>query len=102
MSEQLVRLRNTAGADECNARGKSYKVSKWGTFLVPEADLEPLLRIGGFHRAKSTDPSAINSTIEDVAEAAWHLPLGVVRNTLLAILRSPNSMSHLTQSISFS
>jgi hypothetical protein len=98
----LVRLRNSAGADECNCRGVSYRVSKWGTFLVPEADLEPLLRIGGFYRATPNDPSAINSTIEDCYEAAWHLPKGKTRDTLLAILRSPNSMNHLTQSLSFS
>jgi hypothetical protein len=35
-------------------------------------------------------------------EVAWHLPLGVARSTLLAILRSPNSMAHPIQSIAFS
>ena len=101
MSE-LVRLRGTAGADEVNARGVSYRVSKWGTVCVPAEDIVPLMKTGGFHRASPTDPSALNSTIEDVAEAAWHLPKGKVRDTLMAILRSPNSMAHLTQSISFS
>jgi hypothetical protein len=100
--DDLVRLRNTTGADECNARGKSYKVSKWGTFLVPAADLEPLLKVGGFHRASPNDPSAINSTIEDCYEAAWHLPPSKARATLLAILESPNSLNHLVQSIAFS
>jgi hypothetical protein len=97
-----VILRNYSGADECNARGVSYKVNRWGCVRVPEEDAGPLLKTGGFHRASENDPSALNSTLEDVAEVAWHLPKGKVRDTLMAILRSPNSMSHLTQSIAFS
>jgi hypothetical protein len=42
-----------------------------------------------------------HSTLSEVYEAAWALPKGKVRDTLMAILSSPNSMSHLTQSISF-
>jgi hypothetical protein len=101
MSEKMVRLRHS-NSDEINARGHSYRVSPWGTFLVPEDDLGPLLRVGGFSIAREDDPSALHSTVDDVREAAWHLPLGKARSTLLAILQSPNSLNHLIQSIAFS
>jgi hypothetical protein len=54
-----------------------------------------------FSSRKPNDPSAIHSTLADVEDVAWCLPAGKVRSTLLAILRSPNSMAHLVQSISF-
>jgi hypothetical protein len=98
----LVRLRGHFGQDECNARGVSYKVNNWGCVSVPAEDIGPLLKTGGFHVASADDDSADHLTLRECYEVAWHLPLGVVRDTLLAILRSPNSMSHLTQSISFS
>jgi hypothetical protein len=101
MSDDLVRLRGYFGQSEANTRGTLRPVSKWGTVCVPEEDVASLLRVGGFHIADEIDPSASNSTVEDVAEVAWHLPRSTVRSTLLAILRSPNSMSHLTQSIAF-
>jgi hypothetical protein len=97
-----VILRGLFGQDECNARGKSYRVNAWGCVRVPEEDVAPLILTGGFHRAVENDPTAPNSSLEDVASVAWHLPKGKVRSTLLAILSSPNSMSHLTQSIAFS
>jgi hypothetical protein len=101
MSGDLVRLRGLFGQDEVNARGKSYRVNAWGCVRVPEEDVAPLLKTGGFHRASENDPSALNSTLEDVASVAWHLQKGKVRSTLLAILASPNSANHLVQSIAF-
>jgi hypothetical protein len=98
----MIRLRGYFGQTEVNTRGTLRPVSKWGTVCVPEEDVAGLLRVGGFHVADENDPSASNSTLADVYEAAWALPLGKVRSTLLAILRSPNSMNHLTQSIAFS
>jgi hypothetical protein len=100
--DDLVRLRGLFGQEEVNARGKSYRVNAWGCVRVPKEDVAPLLKTGGFHRAIENDPTAPNSTLSDVAEVAWHLPKGKARATLLAILNSPNSMSHLTQSIAFS
>jgi hypothetical protein len=97
----LVRLRGLRGQDEVNARCVSYKVNQWGCVSVPAEDIGPLLKTGGFHVASVDDESADHSTLEDVASVAWHLPSSIVRSTLLAILRSPNSMSHLTQSIAF-
>jgi hypothetical protein len=97
----LVRLRGLRGQDEVNARCVSYKVNQWGCVSVPAEDIGPLLKTGGFHVASVDDESADHSTLLDVAEVAWHLPSSKVRSTLLAILRSPNSMSHLTQSIAF-
>jgi hypothetical protein len=97
----LVRLRGLRGQDEVNARCVSYKVNKWGCVSVPAEDIGPLLKTGGFAVATEDDDSADHSTLPDVAEVAWHLPSSIVRSTLLAILRSPNSMSHLTQSIAF-
>jgi hypothetical protein len=102
MSDDLVILRNYSGCDEVNDGGVSYLVIKWGCVLVPESAVSPLIRTGGFHRASPNDKSAINSSIEDVRETAWHLAPGKVRDTLLAILASPNSMNHLIQSIAFS
>jgi hypothetical protein len=101
MSEDLVRLRGAFGQDEVNARGKSFRVNQWGCVSVPAEDIGPLLKTGGFHVASEDDESADHSTLEDVASVAWHLPKSKVRSTLMAILRSPNSMNHLTQSIAF-
>jgi hypothetical protein len=101
MSEKLVRLRNYSGCDEVNDAGVSYKVL-WGIVTVPESAVAPLMLVGGFHRASPDDASAIHSTLDDVREAAWSLEPGKVRDTLLAILASPNSMGHLCQSILFS
>ncbi len=86
MTDDPVRLRNTAGADEVNARGVSYRVNKWGCVTVPAEDVAPLLRVGGFHRASPNDPSAIHSSIEECYEAAWHLPLGPTRDAVLSFL----------------
>jgi hypothetical protein len=97
----MIRLRASRGTDECNHNGVSYKVNKWGCVTVPADAVPPLLKVGGFSIASEDDDSADHSTIEDVAEVAWHLPSSTVRSTLLAILRSPNSMSHLTQAIAF-
>jgi hypothetical protein len=97
----LIRLRGYFGQSEVNTRGTLRPVSRWNTVCVPEEDVASLLRVGGFHIADENDPSASNSTVEDVAEVCWHLSPGKIRSTLLAILRSPNSMSHLTQSIAF-
>ena len=96
----VVILRTHSGADEVNARGVSYKV-RWGVVAVPAEDVGPLLQTGGFYRASEDDESGEHSTLDDVKAAAWSLPPGTVRSTLLAIFRSPNSMQHLTQSISF-
>jgi hypothetical protein len=97
----LVRLRGLRGQSEVNARGVAYIVNPWGCVSVPAEDVPPLLKVGGFHVANEKDAGADHSTIADVASVAWHLPSSKVRSTLLAILRSPNSMSHLTQSIAF-
>jgi hypothetical protein len=102
MTEEMIRLRNYSGCDEVNDGGKSYRVNRWGCVRVPEAAVAPLLRTGGFHVASPDDPSAQHSTIDDVREAAWSLPASKERATLLAILESPNSLSHLVQSIAFS
>jgi hypothetical protein len=99
--DDTVILRNYSGCEEVNDGGVSYRVNKWNCVRVPESAVAPLLKTGGFHRATPDDPGAINSTIEDVTEAAWHLAPGKVRETLMGILASPNSMSHLVQSISF-
>jgi hypothetical protein len=96
----LVRLRGLHGQDECNCRGVSYK-PRWGVVRVPAEDVGPLIHVGGFHLAHEADASAEHSTLEDVQAAAWSLPLGTARSTLLAILQSPNSLAHLCQSISF-
>jgi hypothetical protein len=100
MSEEMIRLRGVHGQDECNCRGVSYKV-RWGVVAVPAEDVGPLMKVGGFYPALPDDPSAQHSTIDDVREAAWSLPPSKARSTLLAILESPNSLAHLTQSISF-
>jgi hypothetical protein len=101
MTEEMIRLRNYSGATEVNHNGASYTVSPYGTVVVPESAVLGLTKTGGFHRASPNDVSAINSSLEDVAEVVWHLKPGKVRDTLMAILRSPNSLSHLTQTISF-
>jgi hypothetical protein len=100
MSE-IIRLRGLRGQTEVNAHGVAYVVNKWGCVSVPAEDVAPLLKTGGFHIASEDDDSADHSSLGDVLDVAWHLPSSTVRSTLLAILRSPNSMSHLTQSIAF-
>jgi hypothetical protein len=100
MTEEMIRLRSQQGADEVNCRGKSFKV-RWGIVTVPAEDVGPLMQVGGFHVAREDDASAEHSTLEDVEAAVWSLPLSKARFTLLAIVRSPNSLNHLIQSMSF-
>jgi hypothetical protein len=96
----LIRLISTRGSDEVNHAGVSYRVTQWNTVVVP-ADAVPSLTNGaGFYIADDYEELLRHSTIDELYEAAWALPLGKARSTLLAILRSPNSLSHLTQSIS--
>lgn len=90
-------LRNYSGADEVNCRGVSYRVNKFGCVRVPEEDIAPLLKTGGFHRASPNDPSAINSTLADVAEAAWHMKPGKICSTLLMLCENTNSLNFLAE-----
>lgn len=85
MSEEMIRLRGVHGQDEVNCRGVSYKV-RWGVVTVPAEDVGPLIQVGGFHIARPDDPSAQHSTIDDVREAAWHLPLGPTRDAIINFL----------------
>ena len=95
MSE-LVRLRGTRGQDEVNAQGVSYRV-RWGFATVPKEDVEPLLRVGGFHLAAEDDESAEHSTLADVEAAVWSLPLGKTRSTLLALVTNTNALNFLAE-----
>jgi hypothetical protein len=88
----LVRLRHS-NSDEINARGHAYHVSKWGTFLVPAEDLDPLLHVGGFSIAHEDDPSAIHSDLDDVRETAWHLPLGPTRDAVINFLNQSENFT---------
>jgi hypothetical protein len=97
----MIRLRASRGTDECNHNCVSYKVNKWGCVTVPADAVPPLLKVGGFSIATEATEGVDHATLSDVLDVAWHLPSSIVRSTLLAILRSPNSMSHLTQSIAF-
>ena len=99
--DTVVTLRNYSGCDEINDGGVAYKVNKWGCVRVPASAVPPLMKTAGFHIASPDDPSAIHSTLADVAEVAWSLPPSKERSTLLAILESQNSLSHLTQTIAF-
>jgi hypothetical protein len=100
MGDDTVRLRTHNGADEVNCRGVSYKV-RWGVVNVPAEDVGPLLHVAGFYQASADDESAEHSTLGDVEAAVWSLEPSKARSTLLAILKSPNSLNHLVQSISF-
>jgi hypothetical protein len=100
-SPGYIKLRARQGTEEVNCRCISYRVNPWGCIDVPVEDAEPLMRVGGFHEASEND-LAPYASLSDVESVAWHLPKGKVRSTLLAILRSPNSMNHLVQSLQFS
>jgi hypothetical protein len=91
----MIRLRGYFGQSEVNTHGTLRPVSKWGTVCVPEADVESLLRVGGFHVADVNDPSASNSTLSDVAEVVWHLPLGKIRDTLLVLCENTNTLNYV-------
>jgi hypothetical protein len=98
----LVRLIATFGSDECNHAGASYRVTPWNTVLVPPDAVPALTKTGGFFVAGRSESLLRHSTLAECYEAAWALPKGKVRSTLLAILSSPNSMNLLVQSIAFS
>jgi hypothetical protein len=98
----LVRMISHQGSDEVNHAGVSYRVTPWDTILVHQDAIAPLQKTGGFTIATEADELLRHSTIGECYEAAWALPKGKVRDTLLAILKSPNSMNHLIQSIAFS
>ena len=97
----LVRLIATCGSDECNHAGVSYRVTPWNTVCVHPDAVPALTKTGGFYIAGRSESLLRHSTIAECYEAAWALPRGKVRDTLLAILRSPSRMSHLTQSLLF-
>jgi hypothetical protein len=100
--DDLVIMRNYSGCDEINHDGVSYRPNKWGVVRVPASAVPPLLRTGGFHVASPDDVSAVHSNLDDVLDVVWCLELGRVRDTLMMIMNSPNSLNHLIQSISFS
>ena len=81
-----------------NARGVSYKVNRWGCVTVPAADVEPLMKVGGFSRAIENDPTAPNSDLSDVLDVVWHLEPGRVRSTLLMLITNTNALNYLIQS----
>jgi hypothetical protein len=91
----LIRLRGRFGQSEVNARGAQYFVNAWGCISVPAEDIGPLMKTGGFHIASEDDEGAEHSTLENVAEVCWHLPLGRVRDTLLALVANTNSLNFL-------
>jgi hypothetical protein len=101
MSE-LVRMVSHQGASEANHAGVSYLVTPWDTILVHPDAVASLQKTGGFTIAARAESLIRHSTLSEVYEAAWALPRSKARSTLLEILKSPNSMNHLTQSISFS
>jgi hypothetical protein len=98
----LVRLIATFGSDEVNHNCVSYRVTPWGTVLVHPDAVPALTKTGGFFVAGRSESLLHHSTIGEVYEAAWALPRGKTRSTLLAILSSPNSMNLLIQSLQFS
>jgi hypothetical protein len=93
----LIRLRGRFGQSEVNARGVVYIVNRWGCITVPSEDVPPLLKVGGFHIAGESDEGADHSTLSDVAEVVWHLPLGRVRDTLLALVMNTNALGFLAE-----
>jgi hypothetical protein len=98
----LVRLVSMCGCTEINHNGASYAVTQWNTCLVPADAVSSLTHGAGFYVAGRAETLQRHSTIGEVYEAAWALPPSKERDTLLAILRSPNSLAHLIQSIAFS
>jgi hypothetical protein len=100
--DDLVRLISTCGADEVNHGGESFRVTPWNTILVPHDAVSSLTHGAGFYVAGRAETLQRHSTLSECYEACWALPPSKERDTLLAILESPNSMAHLCQSISFS
>jgi hypothetical protein len=94
----LIKLRGLFGQTEVNCRGVLYAVNKWGCVTVPTEDAPSLMKVGGFHIADEATEGVATSTLEDVSEVVWHLPLGRVRDTLLALLTNTNAMNYLVQS----
>jgi hypothetical protein len=97
MTGDLIRLRGRFGQSEVNCGGALYAVSRWGTVCVPEADVVPLLRTGGFHLAREDDKGADHSLLSDVAEVIWHLETGKVRSTLLMLCENTNALNYVIQ-----
>jgi hypothetical protein len=97
----LVRMISHQGCSEVNHGGVQYLVTTWNTILVHPDAIAPLTKTGGFTIATEAESLIRHSTISECYEAAWALPPSKERSTLLAVLSSPNSLSHLCQSISF-
>jgi hypothetical protein len=95
--DDTVRLRSYSGCDEVNDGGRSFRVNRWGIVTVPASAVPPLLQVGGFHVASPDDVSAIHSTLDDVAEVVWSLPLSVTRSTLLALVTNTNQLNFLAE-----
>ena len=90
MTDDLVRMISHQGATEVNHAGVSYLVTPWDTILVHQDAIESLQKTGGFTVATEADELLRHSTLSEVYEAAWALPKGKARDTMLAILQSPN------------
>jgi hypothetical protein len=94
----LIKLRGLFGQTEVNCRGVLYAVNKWNCVNVPTEDAPSLMKVGGFHIANEATEGVATSTLADVEDVCWHLPLGKVRSTLLALVTNTNALNYLVQS----
>jgi hypothetical protein len=93
----LIKLRGLFGQTEVNCRGVLYAVNKWGCVNVPTQDAPLLMKVGGLSIADEATEGVATSTLADVEDVCWHLPLGKVRSTLLALLTNTNARNLLVE-----
>ena len=70
----------------------------WKRCTKRRVDAPSLMKVGGFHIANESTEGVATSTLADVEDVCWHLPLGKVRSTLLALVTNTNAMNYLVQS----
>jgi hypothetical protein len=88
MTDALVVLKNSAGADEANVNGVSYARHADGRFYVPEEVAQRLTGTpSGFYRAAKDDhPEVGSSNLEEVVDVIFGLEPGPIRAALIAVL----------------
>jgi hypothetical protein len=93
MTDDIVRLRNGAGADEVNVTGHAFHIHSDGAFY---GDKDAAERIehdgkGGFVRASPVEfhPPEGSVTLAEVEAMIFGLDAGPIRDTLLNFLNQP-------------
>jgi hypothetical protein len=88
--DDIVRLRNGCGADECNVAGHAFHIHSDGAFYIDREGAERIEHDGkgGFVRASPVEfhPPEGSVTLAEVEAMIFGLEPGLIRDALIAVL----------------